>query len=488
MAINFSHLSQKLKKFSFFDSFKHASVYFSGTVLVQGLGIISMPVLTYFLSEQEYGITSVYISYTLIASILLSCNLEWAISRYFLEPEADKKGFISTIFVGVTMFFVISSVFIYYFRVPISACINLPEESIFWLLLYTYTNIIWFIYVNICIVEKKSKEITLSMVLVQYGKFGLAVLGIWYFQSLNKEGYLAKIIAEFLVNALAMFVFLYLIWPYFDRKSISWKHLRYAMYYSIPLVPYALGGQILSSFDQWYINSELGHEQAGYYSFAYKIGLLMNGLLIALHNASVVHYTKMMDEKDDAAISSQVYSIHKMTLLAGFFLILFSVDIGTLLAAKASFRNSLTIVPIIVGGYIFYGIAMLYSRVFNYNKTNIYLTVILLSAGVLNVFLNMAYIPTYGYKAAAYTTLISYIFMALVSWITSTFWLKMPELPLLKILGSLMPMVILTLFFYQLGWDSVGMNAGIITIKILAFALFGILLFYNTIQRIIFKS
>ncbi len=488
MAINFSHLSQKLKKFSFFDSFKHASVYFSGTVLVQGLGIISMPVLTYFLSEDEYGITNVYMSYTLVASVLLSCNLEWGISRYFLEPNADKKGFMSTIFAGITVFFFIFALIIYNFRAPISSYVNLPEQLIIWLLLYTFTNIIWFAYVQLCIVEKKSKEMTFAMVLVQYGKFGLAVLGIWYFQTIGKEGYMAKIIAEFIVNALAMFVFLWIIWPYFDRKTISWRHLRYAMFYSIPLVPYALGGQVLSSFDQWYINSELGHEQAGYYSFAYKIGLLMNGLLIALHNASVVQYTRMMDEKDNAAISSQVYSIHKMTILAGFFLILFSVDIGTLLAAKASFRNSLTIVPIIVGGYIFYGVALLYSRVFNYKKTNIYLTIILLSAGVINIFLNMAYIPTYGYKAAAYTTLVSYIFMALLSWITSTFWLKMPELPLLKILGSLLPLVILTMLFYQLGWDSVGMNFGIIAIKLLVFALFGILLFYKTIQRIIFKS
>ena len=478
----------KLKSFSFFESFKHASVYFLGTLLIQGLGIISLPVLTYFLSEEEYGITNVYMSYILISSVLLSLNLEWAILRYFLEPNADKKGFITSIFIAIHIIFPILALLVYLYSYSISHFINLPETLIGWLLLYTYTNIIWFIYAHLRIVEKNSKELTLVQTIVQYAKFGVVVIFIILFKKYGSEGYLGKIVGELVINAIATIGFLIVIWPFLNFRLFKWQHLKYAFYYSIPLVPYALGGQILTSFDQWYINSALGNEEAGFYSFAYKIGLLMNGLLIAFHNASMVQYTNLMDEKKYEEVSNQVYSIHKLTLLAGLFLILFSVDMGTLLAAKASFRNSLTIVPIIVGGYILYGIAMLYSRVFNYKKINIYLTLVLLLSAVVNIFLNMEFIPLYGYKAAAYTTLFSYLIMALASWIICSFWLKFPKLPLAKIILSTLPILGISLLFYYFKLESVGMSPPIIALKLFIFSLFGFILFYKTIHRILFRK
>ena len=478
----------KLRSFSFFESFKHASVYFLGTLLIQGLGIISLPVLTYFLSEEEYGITNVYMSYILISSVILSLNLEWAILRYFLEPEADKKGFITSIFIAIHVIFPVLAFVVYLYSYSISHFINLPETLIGWLLLYTYTNIIWFIYAHLRIVEKNSKELTLVQTIVQYAKFGIAVVFIILFKKYGSEGYLGKIVGELFINARATIGFLFIIWPYLNFRLFKWQHIKYAIYYSLPLVPYALGGQILTSFDQWYINSALGNEEAGYYSFAYKIGLLMNGLLIAFHNASMVQYTNLMDEKKYEEVSNQVYSIHKLTLLAGLFLILFSVDMGTLLAAKASFRNSLTIVPVIVGGYILYGIAMLYSRIFNYRKINIYLTLILLMSAITNIFLNMKFIPDFGYKAAAYTTLFSYLLMAIASWAICSFWLKMPKLPIAKIILSTLPILGISVLFYYFKWEGIGMNLPIIIVKLLIFSLVGLSLFYQTIARILLRN
>lgn len=478
----------KLSTFSFFDSFKHASVYFLGTLLVQGLGIISLPVMTYYLSTEEYGITNVYLSYTLMASVLLSLNLEWAISRYFLEKDADKKGFFTTIICAVSIIFLLTGSIVYYFSTQLEAIMNLPPKIISWLLLYTYTNIIWFAYIQVRIVEKKSKEMTAMQVLVQYAKFGFAVLGIWYLTSLGREAYMGKIIGEFIINAAAALFLLYILRSYFDFSRMNWAHLRYAINYSLPLVPYALGGQILSSFDQWYINSELGNEQAGLYSFAYKIGLLMYGLMVALQNASLVQYTKCMDDEDIKSVSAQAFSIHKLTLLAGLFLIFFSVDLGTLLSSKASFREALTIVPVIVGGYIMYGVASLYTRAFNYKKINIYLTGIFLLVALLNLYLNMIYIPVYGYEAAAYTTLVSYAVLAFLAWLLNDFWLKMPALPLLKIVFSLVPLILVSILFYWLGWEKIGMDITVIAIKMLMFCCFGMFLFWELIKRVIIKN
>ncbi len=481
-------LFDKLKGFSFFDSFKHATIYFSGTILIQGLGIISLPVMTYFLTAEEYGIANVYLSYTLIASIIFSLNLEWSISRYFLEPDADKKGFLATIFTTVTIFFSISSLFVSYYRIELGQALNLNPSLIAWLMLYAYTNMVWYIYMFIRVVEKKSREMTLLQVIIQYGKFAAAVIGIIYLSRVGGKLYMGKIIGEFAINALAALVLLFMLRTYFNFKNMRWGYLRYALIYSLPLVPYAMGGQILISFDQWYINVELGHEKAGLYSFAYKIGLLMFGLITAFQNASIVQYTKWMDEGKYDKISDQVFSIHKLTVLAGLCLILFSVDLGTLLSAKASFREALVIVPIIVIANIMYGIAMLYARVFNYKKINLYLTIIFITGAIVNVYLNMIFIPHYGYEAAAYTTLFSYTLMASLTWFFNDIWLKQPSLPILRIGISLLPLTFITLLFFWLGWEKIGMDFRIIFIKILMVSIYGLFLYWKLLKKVLKSS
>jgi O-antigen/teichoic acid export membrane protein len=213
----------------------------------------------------------------------------------------------------------------------------------------------------------------------------------------------------------------------------------------------------------------------------------MFGLITAFQNASLVQYTKWMDEKEYDKIATQSFSIHKLTLLAGLFLILFSVDLGTLLSAKATFREALSIVPIIIIGNILYGLTLLYTRVYNYRKTNFYITIIFLIGAIVNVWLNMLFVADYGYQAAAYTTLFSYALMAVLAWIINDYWMKQPPLPLLKIILSLIPLVAITIVFYRLGWEKAGMDIGLIVIKLLAMLVFGVILFYDTLKKL-FRS
>jgi hypothetical protein len=94
-------------------------------------------------------------------------------------------------------------------------------------------------------------------------------------------------------------------------------------------------------------------------------------------------------------------------------------------------------------------------------------------------------VKDYGYEAAAYTTLFSYALMAFIAWIINDFWMKFPALPLGKIVLSLLPLFVLTFAFYRLGWENLGMNFGLIALKILVMIFFGIALFFDTIKKLL---
>ena len=92
---------------------------------------------------------------------------------------------------------------------------------------------------------------------------------------------------------------------------------------------------------------------------------------------------------------------------------LFAPEIVRILATE-EYYEAIYIMPPIAAGIFFTSVANLYSNiVVNYKKSQFVMYPALISA-VLNVALNYIFIPIFGYEAAAYTTLFSYVLLALL--------------------------------------------------------------------------
>jgi len=463
----------RLNKLSFFETFRNISTYFSAQVAIQALGLISLPVYTYFLSTEEYGIVNVYISYSLVFAILLSLNLHGAVSRYYYEEKEDFKSFMGTTFVSTFVLFFLSSLVILFFKEEISEVINLPERVIPWLLGFSFLGIIYSIYLQVFVPQKKSKLVSWTQVIMHYFKFGLIVVGLFL---MTENTYMGKIKGEFIAMSLVCVFLLYKIIPYI-KLTFNKEHLNYIVNYSFPLIPFILSGYILHSFDQFYINAKVGQSEAGLYSFAYKIGMLLAGFITALLNGSNPDYYKWMNASDHKAAGMQVVSLTKLLVLATAFLVLYAIDLGTLLARNDDFHEGLTIVPVIVGGYFLFGLAQFYNRGIYFKKKNIYLTVIVMIAVMINIALNFYYIPIYGYMAAAYTTLLSYLVMFAVTLFVTEVVLKLPSLPGKRIFMLSLYLILLVIIYYkfvpQNALDPVGIIFKTLLFGILAIILYG---------------
>lgn len=435
-----------LRQNNFFATFQKISIYFSAEVAIQALGLISLPVFTYFLDEAGYGIINIYLSLSIVLTVVLSVNLHGAISRYYYEEQEDFSAFLGTSLIAASVTFFVGAIFIFLFRESFSTWINLPERLMGWLLAFAYVSLLFSVFRQVFIPQKASKLVALTSVANHYTKFAFAVVG---FLLVTEYVYMGKIIGEFTGAALVTLFMLYKVYP-FVKWHFSWDHLRYILSYSLPLIPFILSGYILNFFDQFFINSRLGHAEAGLYSFAYKMGMLMSGFVVALLNGSNPDYYQWMNRNELNKVNEQVLSLTKLLVLATGFLMLFATDLGSLLAAKASFREALPIVPIIVAGYFFFGLANLYYRGIYFLKKNVFLTIIVLTSGIVNVFLNFYFVPIYGYHAAAYTTLACYFLMFVLAVLVTTYWLRLPPLPFQKIAQHSGWLVLLLLLKYGL--------------------------------------
>lgn len=493
----FKNLLQKLEQFSFFDTFKHASTYFSGTALVHALGLLTMPIFVEYLSTEEYGIINVFTSYVTVATVLMSLNLHWAITRYYFEKEKDDFNvFLANIFIAVTVVFWGISSLILFNQKSIAYWTNMPENTIIWMVLTSYLMVLYSFFEQVTIANKKSKQYSFVQVTWQYTKFACTVIGLVYLSDVvyfqnniaTSYTYMGKIIGEWIATTLIILYTSKEVFKLMSFKSFSLEHLKYAIIYSIPLIPFALSNHILNSFDQVYIHAKVGQAEAGQYAFAYKIGMLYLGLGVALLNGSQPAYYKFMNEGKHREVWQQVDSMSKLLVLGAGFLILFAVDVGTLLSSKDTFLKALPIAPVIVGGYVFHGISSFYNRGIYYSKKNIYLSFIILTSGIINIVLNVLLITKENYQIAAYITLFSYIIMMCLSIIITKYVLKLPSLPLGRILKYIVLLGAIVSLNYILGKPDLGLDIKYIIFKIILFGALALSFFYNKIGLFLKKS
>lgn len=77
------------------------------------------------------------------------------------------------------------------------------------------------------------------------------------------------------------------------KKLISKKYWKYALTISLPLILHTLSSILLTSADTIMIKKFVDASAAGIYSFAYKIGMILQIIWVATNKAWVTWFSKI---------------------------------------------------------------------------------------------------------------------------------------------------------------------------------------------------
>jgi len=421
----------------------HFGNYFGTNIATKAISFISIPIFTRVLSIGDYGIINLFSTYLGILAILLTLNLHTAIGRFYYDKENDEefREFVGTTVAVTLIILLISTLIFITFSDFFSSLFQLPILLVLLIPIILVIQTTGSIFNQILQPMYQSKKIARLAIASSYLAFAIAVVLVFM---LRKEKYMAQVYSQLIVGLVFMFYYFKGIRPYF-KLVIKWNHLMYMIKYGVPMIPYALSGVILAQIDRVMINSYEGKDSVGMYSFAYNIAMLMSLFVTAIYQTWIPKYFEYMKEKNYAKHDSEVDKLNRIIIVAAICLILFGRELGLLLA-PGKFHSSLNIIPIVVVGYVFESIFMIYGRNIGYSKKTIYHTIVALCAGLFNIWLNVLFIPVYGYQVAALTTLASYAFMTLLAWLVNTFIIKLyaPSIiTMLKPAGFLIPIIYL---------------------------------------------
>ena len=188
--------------------------------------------------------------------------------------------------------------------------------------------------------------------------------------------------------------------------------------YGYPIMIAGLGYILNENFDKLVQRNLIDEDSAGSYAACYKLATLMT-LFVTAYRMGIEPFFFKVAKKGDA---KQTYAnilfffsiICNIVILA----ILANIDwIKKIFITKPSFWIALDIVPIILIANLFFGIYYNLSTWYKVtDRTNIG-TIISLVGGAITIILNLILLPKYGFMVSAWTTLLAYGVMMVISYI-----------------------------------------------------------------------
>lgn len=425
------------------DFFKHSVNYISAEFFIKALSFISIPIFTRIFSPEEYGILAIFHSLVMFFSIIIGFNFWNSITRYYHEKNNDFKEFFGSITIFSTANILITILFLMFFKEPISLFFNVSSEVFVYSIIISGMTFYYMSY--LCYLQASKQSNIYSRISIVQSVIGLVLSIVLVFILLEKR-YMAIIYSRMIILTILLIycvIYIYKNSIFIVRK----EHVNYALRYSIPILPHALSGFILSFFDRMMINKMVGSYETGLYSFAYNIGMLMQVVVIGMNSSWTPIFFQKLNEEKEEDIKGLIRNYSNFIYIAALALIIFSVDIVKIASNK--YHNATNLIPVIIMSFVFVFLYNIYSSYSFYRKRTFIVSIITLLSGFLNVVLNYLLIPKFGYAVAAYTTLASYFVLFLLHFSVVKIVLKEKKsVPIMIVIHKLPILIVAILGFY----------------------------------------
>lgn len=390
-----------------------ASLFFTICSFVQkGIALLSTPIFTRLLSTSEYGNYTVYQSWYTIAVIFCTLHIEHgAFNTGIIKFEDNKEKFTASL-VGLT-----STLTVIFFGCAY-LCKNFlglfDDVSYFMIvamflqMIFTPSFSVWSANERFNFRYKKVVIFTSGYAILN----PLLSIALIYFTKCGSDARIAgMVITQILVGG---YFYIYLLKHgkcFFDKNF--WK---FSVLFCLPLIPHYLSETILQQADRLMIASYIGKSEAAIYAVAYTISMMVMYVGNAINQSFMPYlFQSIKSNKVD-----QIKPIQKGLLLIVFFTCIIAMAFAPEILkifATSDYSEAIKAIPPIAISTLFIFTYNHFCYVEMYFEKNIFIMIASIIAALLNVILNAIFIPVFGFIAAGYTTLASYIVLCILHYV-----------------------------------------------------------------------
>lgn len=394
---------------------KNTFIYALGEIIPKLLSFITFPILTNYLSPDEYGILNYVntINYLLTIVGLLCLNTFFLVYYYKQENEIQQKKLlgnlsffiflVNTLFVG--LLFIIGPNCLKY----IGSNVNFYPYIAIGLVTYYFEL---FSILPSALYRLKENPLPLTILNILKGSIMLCLTLLLILKfNFKAEGVL---VANMIVAIIFGLTFLRITFANMIL-NFNWEQLKFALKFSLPLLPGSISYYCVSLFDRVLIDKYVGLKELGIYSTASSLAFLLNIISNAAYKAFEPYFFKIYGTDGFRRGFDTVNNIFCFILLCGVLgLSLFSREFYILLSSE-QFYSAYIYVPLILIGIMFSSMSLLYGTIITARGRTKYNSIIALIGGVLSLALNFFLLPRIGILGATISSAVSTLTMLLMS-------------------------------------------------------------------------
>lgn len=374
------------------------------SVLQKCMAMITTPLFTRMMTTEQYGQFTVYNTWLQVFTIFTTFRLNLAVfNKGMSKFKEDRDGYTATMQTITTLLTGIVFAFYLTFRKRINSITELPT----YIMMGMFVELLFVPAIDFWTIKKRYEYIYVPVVIrTVLMAVANALLGVIAVLVSTEKGY-ARIYSCIFVNV----TFGITLYVYNLKRSntlFRFEYAKFAILFNLPLLLHYLSQYILDQFDHIMVQKMVGLEAAALYGVAYNIGSILKIITQSANQATVPWQYRKMEEGKFKDIDNTFFTVFVFLAVCTILFVAAAPELLLLFAGKQYFQAKYIIPPIALSVYFMF-LYMTFANVeFYYNANKFTMFISMFGAG-LNVILNYIGIRSFGYIAAAYTTMICYL-------------------------------------------------------------------------------
>ncbi|MCR4923828.1 MAG: oligosaccharide flippase family protein [Lachnospiraceae bacterium] len=426
--------------------------YTIASISIRAVAIITTPIYTGMLSTGDYGLANTFNTWIELINIVTCLCVVYSIGRAKIDFKDKFDEYLSALQGLSSSFAFIVLILAFIFRNQLSEFMEYEVPLVMVMFVYLcFSPSVEYTLQKTRYEYKYKANILISVITC----IGTIVFSISLMLLFNDRRYVGKILGTLLPTFIMGLLFYIRILLKGKRFYVK-EYWSYALKIGLPMIPHAFALVVLAQVDRLMIKNYCGESDTGLYTFGYSFATLLAIFTNAIGQAWLPWFNDQLNEGK----REEIKKINKKIVVLGSFITLAFIAVApeALMvlspSSPAYWVAKYVVPPVALGSFAQY----LYTNYVNvelfYKRTPI-IAVSSCFAALLNYVLNSIAIPRFGYTAAAYTTLISYIALMILHYLAVTFIIKEKVYDNVYLFAILFAIILIGLSFIVLYGDDI---------------------------------
>lgn len=412
-----------------------AGIYLVSNIFNAIIPFILLPVLTRYLSPEEYGEVAMFQTLLGALGAFVGMTFVGAAGRKYYDadlPKSELAEFIGSCIQLAIVSSVIVFIVLFTFKTEFSGWLSLKTDYILFAVVVAACSVVIALRLSQWQVQKKA--IKYGALQMSQSLFNMLLSLLLVVVLLT--GAKGRIDAQIAASLVFVLIAFYLLKKDGLLKIFIWRkdYLAEILRFGVPLMPHLAGGFLLNSVDRFVINDELGLAEAGIYMVAVQLTAAAGIVFGAINNA----YVPWLFEKLKANVYQEKQKIVKLTYLwflcitLGVILAFFIGPWLVVLVAGERYAQAGEVIGWLALGQGFQGMYLMVTNYIFFSKKTGLLSVASISSGFINLLLLIVFVRILGLQGAAIAFALSMGIRFVLTWFIAHKRHPMPWISFLK--------------------------------------------------------